>query len=118
MELFKTTPDGIVKCGKRSQRLICNFCPKIVDVIFANNNHNLKQILCLQLTATFKGAKVVKNVDIDFEIELNESPMFFAVVELFIIGHLFRYSYNEKTLLGRFSMSIRCFKSSIICCSY
>ena len=67
MELFKTTPDGIVKCGKRSQRLICNFCPKIVDVIFANNNHNLKQILCLQLTATFKGAKVVKNVDIDFE---------------------------------------------------
>ena len=67
MELFKTTPDGIVKCGKRSQRLICNFCPKIVDVIFANNNHNQKQILCLQLTATFKGSKVVKNVDIDFE---------------------------------------------------
>ena len=52
MELFKTTPDGIVKCGKRSQRLICNFCPKIVDIIFTSNNHNRKQVLCLQLTAT------------------------------------------------------------------
>lgn len=67
MDLFKLTPDGIIKCGKRSQRLICNFYPKIVDIIFAKNNHNQKQILCLELTATLKDNQVVKKIDVDFE---------------------------------------------------